>query len=85
MAFYIIFNLGLTFFALMPAFVAGEVWYAVALGALFGFFTYATYDLTNQATIRGWPLVVTVVDIVWGAVLGGSVASLAYSIAKVIL
>jgi len=74
--FYLVFLVGLTFFAIYPAAVAGDVGKALLLGALFGFFTYATYDLTNLATLRDWPLSVTLVDMVWGTVLGGSVSAL---------
>jgi len=72
--FYLIFLVGLTFFAIYPAAMRGTVLTAVGLGALFGFFTYATYDLTNLATLKEWPLPVVFVDIAWGAVLGASVA-----------
>jgi uncharacterized membrane protein len=51
--------------------------YAVIYGGLFGLFTYATYDLTNYATLPDWPLIVVVVDIIWGMVLCGTVAGLA--------
>ena len=47
---------------------------AAILGGLFGFFTYATYDLTNLATLRDWPLSVTIVDMIWGTILGASVS-----------
>lgn len=74
--FYLVFLVGLTFFATYPAALAGKVGQAVLFGALFGFFTYATYDLTNLATLRDWPLSVSLVDMVWGAVLGGAVAGI---------
>jgi len=75
--FYVVFLIGLTYFAIYPAISNGTAWKATLLaGALFGFFTYATYDLTNLATLRGWPLDLTLVDMVWGSVLGGSVAAL---------
>jgi uncharacterized membrane protein len=74
--FYLVFLVGLTFFATYPAALANDVMKALMLGALFGFFTYATYDLTNLATLRDWPLSVTLVDMLWGTVLGGSVAAL---------
>jgi uncharacterized membrane protein len=73
--FYLVFLLGLTFFATYPAAVEGRVVTALMLGALFGFFTYATYDLTNLATVSDWPLSLTLVDMLWGTVLGGSVAA----------
>jgi len=71
--FYLVFLVGLTFFAIYPNVDKG--WQMVLLyGALFGFFTYATYDLTNLATLKDWPLDLVIVDIVWGTVLGGAVA-----------
>lgn len=78
--FYLLFLLGLTFFATYGAVVAG-VWHKAALyGALFGFFTYTTYDLTNLATLRDWPLSVVVVDILWGTLLGAAVATFTFFI-----
>lgn len=80
--FYLVFLIGLVFFAIQPALTAG-VWHkALLLGALFGFFTYATYDLTNLATVKGWPLLVSVVDMAWGTLLGGAVATATYFIVK---
>jgi len=52
------------------------------LGALLGLISYATYDLTNLATIKDWPLLVTIVDIIWGTVLGASVSLISYLIAS---
>lgn len=74
--FYLVFLAGLTIFATYPAVVKESVVTGALLGSLFGFFTYATYDLTNLATLRGWSLSVALVDMVWGAVLGGVVAAL---------
>lgn len=78
--FYLLFLIGLTFFATYPAVLKQSLATAVILGGLFGFFTYATYDLTNLATLRDWPLVVSLVDMVWGTVLGAAVAASAYSL-----
>ena len=72
--FYLVFLVGLTFFAIYPGATAGKVTTAITLGALFGFFTYATYDLTNLATLKDWPLSIVFVDIAWGTVLGAGVA-----------
>lgn len=80
--FYLLFIVGIIIFAVMPAVDAGSVTKAIMLGALFGFFTYATYDLTNLATLKDWPLAVVFVDIAWGAVLSGSVATLSFLLAK---
>jgi uncharacterized membrane protein len=74
--FYLVFLIGLTIFATYPALVSGKYTTALIYGALFGFFTYATYDLTNLATLRDWPLSITLVDIVWGTLLGASVAGI---------
>lgn len=72
--FYLVFLVGLTFFAIYPAATEGKVVTAVVLGGLFGFFTYATYDLTNLATLKDWPLSIVLVDMAWGTVLGAGVA-----------
>jgi uncharacterized membrane protein len=74
--FYLVFLVGLTFFATYPAMLVQDIGKALIYGALFGFFTYATYDLTNLATLRDWPLSVTLVDMIWGTVLGATVAAL---------
>jgi len=80
--FYLIFIVGILIFAVRPA-VNNNSWIqAVVLGALFGFFTYATYDLSNLATIKNWPLVVVVADIVWGMCLCTLTALLSYMISK---
>ncbi len=71
--FYLVFLVGLTFFAIYPAVLKNSLMTAAILGGLFGFFTYATYDLTNLATLRDWPLSVTIVDMIWGTILGASV------------
>lgn len=82
LVFYLLYIIGILFFAVVPALDAGSLGKAAMLGALFGFFTYATYDFTNLATIKNWPLIVTVVDLIWGTVLCTSVASVSYLIGK---
>lgn len=74
--FYFIFLIGLTFFATYPGVQMGSVKTAMLYGGLFGFFTYITYDLTNLATLKDWPLSVVFVDVAWGTILGGAVAGL---------
>ncbi|MBO6757398.1 MAG: DUF2177 family protein [Roseibium sp.] len=69
-AFYVIYVIGIVVFAVVPALKSDSVLTALIFGALFGFFTYATYDVTNYATLRGWPVIVMVVDITWGTFLG---------------
>lgn len=72
--FYLLFIAGLLVFVVRPALQQGVPLRALALGALFGLIAYATYDLTNLATLRDWPLLVTAVDLCWGTVLGGVVS-----------
>ena len=74
-AFYLIYALGLVIFAVQPAVAGGGVTKALMLGAMFGFFCYATYDLTNLATLKNWTLPVSLVDMAWGAVLSGIAAA----------
>ena len=73
--FYLLYPAGLVFFAVNPALKGDGLATALLHGALFGFFTYATYDLTNQATLRNWSTLLTVVDIAWGSFLGAVAAS----------
>jgi len=83
--FYLLFIGGLVFFAIEPA-VAKSSWTtALFLGAFFGFITYATYDLTNLATLKDWPILVSIVDMAWGTVLGASVSVITYFVAANIL
>lgn len=72
--FYLLFIAGLLVFAVRPALAAGAPVRALVLGAFLGLVSYATYDLTNLATLKDWPLLVAVVDLVWGTVLGGTVS-----------
>ncbi len=76
--FYLVFIAGLVLFVLMPAVEKGNLWRAVLFGALFGFITYATYDLTNLATLKDWPIQVTFIDLAWGTFLGASTSTLAH-------
>jgi uncharacterized membrane protein len=79
--FYLLFIAGLVIFVISPA-VEKHSWvHAILFGALFGLITYATYDLTNLATMKDWPLLVTVVDLIWGTVLAASISSITYYIA----
>lgn len=80
--FYVVFLAGLTYFATAPALVADDVRRAIVLGAAFGFVAYATYDLTNLATLKHWPVSVTIVDMLWGAVLAAFVSGSALGIYK---
>lgn len=91
--FYLLFVGALVFFVIEPAVsghalsrVEGEEMRNVILrGALFGLVTYATYDLTNLATLRDWPVMVTVVDLIWGTVLTASTSALSVWVARKML
>ena len=80
--FYLMYIAGILIFAVLPGVAKDSVRHAALWGALFGFFTYATYDLTNLALLKDWPLNIVVVDIFWGIVLCTVVATLSYYIAK---
>jgi uncharacterized membrane protein len=73
--FYLTYIVGVLVFAVRPALTSGDWKTAALYGALFGFFTYATYDLTNMATMKVWTLRVTLLDIAWGTFLTGVTAS----------
>ncbi|SMH47267.1 DUF2177 family protein [Mesorhizobium australicum] len=81
-AFYLIYVAGIVFFAVMPALTEGGLAKAVVNGAVLGFVAYATYDLTNHATLRDWPLTITLADMMWGTfvtAIGASAGFLAAS------
>jgi len=80
--FYLLFIIGVLVFAILPGLKENSLLKTAINATLFGLITYATYDLTNLATIKNWPLVVTVVDMVWGTVLSLSVSIITFLIAK---
>ena len=76
--FYLIYVAGMVYFVIEPA-ISAESWRkACVAGAIFGFVTYATYDLTNHATLKDWPWQVTIADICWGTCLGCFVSTASY-------
>ena len=77
-AFYLLFPLGLTIFVVAPAAKSQSLGEAALYGALFSFFAYATYDLTNQATLRAWPTYLSLIDMAWGFTLGGLAATIGW-------
>jgi uncharacterized membrane protein len=83
--FYLIFISGLVVFVITPAVIKNSWTHAVLMGALFGFVCYATYDLTNLAVAKDWPLLVTIIDLIWGAVLAASVSVITFLIASKVL
>lgn len=76
--FYLLFIAGLVIFVLTPAIKEDSFSKALVYGALFGFFAYATYDLTNLATTKNWPFTLSIVDMIWGTVLSATVCSLTF-------
>ena len=80
--FYLLFVAGLLVFVVVPSLQAGSAKKVLILGALFGLITYATNDLTNLATVKNWPWVVTVVDLAWGGILATSVSYLGFLAGK---
>jgi uncharacterized membrane protein len=78
--FYLLFIGGLVAFVISPAVEKHSLMHALIYGALFGLITYATYDLTNLATMKDWPLLVTIVDLAWGMVLSASVSVITWLI-----
>lgn len=80
--FYFMYIVGIILFAVKPGLDAQSLTKAAMWGALFGFFTYATYDLTNLATLKDWPVTVVIVDIAWGTTLCTLVAVASYQIGR---
>jgi len=78
--FYLLFILGLLVFVIQPALELKSVTDLLLKAALFGLVTYATYDLTNLATIKDWPVVITLIDLTWGMTLSVVVSGLSYFI-----
>jgi len=80
--FYLLFIVGIFVFVILPAVEKNSLITALLLGAFFGIVTYATYDLTNLATLKNWPLPIVFIDIAWGAVLTSLVSMAGYVIHK---
>lgn len=83
--FYALFVIGLVYFAIYPSLVNEDFHQVVYNGALYGFFTYITYDLTNLSILKNWPKKMTLVDILWGTVLSLVVSTSTYLIIETIL
>ena len=79
-AFYLLYIVGIFIFAVYPGILEKNLSKALIYAALFGFFCYMTYDLTNLATVKNWPLQLIFVDIMWGIVLSTFTAFVAYKI-----
>lgn len=80
LAFYLLYALGVLIFVLSPAISKQSLTYALGFGALFGFFCYMTYDLTNVAVVQGFPMRLALIDIAWGTFVTAISAGAAYAI-----
>lgn len=80
--FYLLFIAGLLVFVVAPGLRSGSLGQVLLAGAFFGLVTYATYDLTNLATLRNWPWVMTVVDMLWGTVLATAVSGISFLVGR---
>ncbi len=80
--FYLLFVAGIVIFVIMPAVEKGSLLHAILYGAFFGLVSYAAYDLTNLALTKDWPLIVTIVDLAWGAFIAATVSAVTYVIMK---
>ena len=80
--FYLLFIAGILIFVVVPQLQSGSLMKVALLGALFGLITYATYDLTNLATLKDWPVIVTVIDLLWGTVLSTLVSCISYLVGR---
>jgi uncharacterized membrane protein len=80
LVFYLLFIIGVVYFVVNPAIEAQSITKVLVAGALFGFMTYATYDLTNLATLKDWPITVTIVDLIWGTSLSTLIGLFTYLI-----
>jgi uncharacterized membrane protein len=81
-AFYVIYLGGIVALAVRPALAEGRLWRATLSGATLGFVAYATYDLTNQATLKLWSTTVTLCDLGWGVVVTATAATAGYAAAR---
>ena len=80
--FYLLFIVGILVFVVLPGLESGSLQSTLLRAALFGLITYATYDLTNLATVKDWPVIVTVVDLAWGTVLSTTVSYVSFLAGK---
>ena len=80
--FYVLYLMGVLFFVVYPALEKGSLMYALVAGAFLGLLCYATYDLTNLATIKGWPTSVTIIDLIWGASVTAATSGITVFVAQ---
>lgn len=82
LVFYFLFIAGLVFFVINPSIEKQSVLYAIIAGGFFGLIAYGTYDLTNLATIKDWPLNITIIDLIWGTFLNATTSGITYMIVQ---
>lgn len=82
--FYLLFITGMVYFAIQPSVIANSPLQALFVGAFFGLITYATYDLTNLATLRDWPVLITVIDMTWGTTLSAIVSIIVFYLSRLL-
>lgn len=80
--FYLFYPVGILVFAVLPGLAIGQWSRAARLGGLLGLVAYGTYDLSNLATLQGWPLSVAIIDIAWGGVVSFAAAAAGYGVAR---
>ena len=80
--FYALFIAGLVFFVINPALAKDSLMYAILAGGFFGLITYGTYDLTNLATLKDWPLNITIIDLIWGTVLNAITSGITFTVVQ---
>ncbi|WP_086444367.1 DUF2177 family protein [Candidatus Enterococcus lemimoniae] len=80
--FYIVYLVGLLFFVVYPALEKDSMMYALLAGAFLGLLCYATYDLTNLATIKDWPILVTIIDLIWGTAVTAVTSGITFYVAQ---
>lgn len=80
--FYAFFAVAIVILAVLPGLEAGSFWIAVVYGAVLGLAAYGTYDMTNLSTIRGWPALMSIVDLFWGTMLTGVASACGYLAAR---
>lgn len=76
--FYFLYILGILFFVLIPGIEKNSLWYTLGAGAFLGLLCYATYDLTNLATLKDWPIRMTLIDLIWGMFVTAATSGIAY-------
>jgi uncharacterized membrane protein len=81
-AFYLLYPAGIVIFAVLPAVKSDSLITTLTLGALFGLIAYATYDLTNHATLKNWSVTITIADMVYGAIASGVAAGAAFFVVR---